>query len=250
MKQPAFVTGATGFTGREVVRLLRERGVPTVAHVRPDSPRLSEWRQRFESAGVQVDATPWEREAMTGTLKRLQPGFVFALLGTVRARMKSARTEGRDPASESYEAVDYGLTVILLEAALACGSLPRFIYLSAAGVRDNSGSGYYRARARVERRLFESGLTYCIARPSFITGPGRDAPRPAERIGAALTDGALRVAGLVGARKLRARYASTSNTILAEALVGMALDPGAKNRIFESEDLRRVPGPAGAARTP
>ena len=41
---PAFVAGATGFTGREVVRLLVERGVPAVAHVRPDSPRLEEWK--------------------------------------------------------------------------------------------------------------------------------------------------------------------------------------------------------------
>ena len=33
----AFVAGATGYTGREVVRLLAERGVRTLAHVRPDS---------------------------------------------------------------------------------------------------------------------------------------------------------------------------------------------------------------------
>ena len=38
-KELFFVVGATGYTGREVVRLLREKRIPTVAHVRPDSPR-------------------------------------------------------------------------------------------------------------------------------------------------------------------------------------------------------------------
>ncbi len=243
MAKSAFVAGATGFTGREVVRLLREKGVSTVAHVRPDSPQLDEWRSRFEGMGAQVDTTPWTREAMDGTLRTMRPDCVFALLGTIRARMKRARAEGRDPASESYEAVDYSLTMALLEAARECGSSPRFIYLSAAGVKSNTGNPYYRARARVEQALAESDLPYCIARPSFITGPDRDDGRPGERVGAAVVDGLLRTAGLVGARKLKARYTSTTNIILAEALVAMALAPDAGNRVYESEELRRDKGP-------
>jgi len=238
MEGTAFVAGATGFTGREVVRQLCERGVPTVAHVRPDSARLDDWRARFEGLGARVDSTPWTREAMAATLKALQPACVFALLGTVRARTRRARAEGRDPQSESYEAVDYGLTVILLEAARACGFSPRFVYLSAAGVKPGAGNTYYRARARAEQALAESGLAYCIARPSFISGPGRDDGRPLERAGAAVADGLLKAAGLLGARKLRARYASTTNVILARALVRMALDPHTQNRVFESEELR------------
>ena len=58
--QIAFVAGATGYTGREVVRLLSGRGVRTVAHVRPDSPRVEEWRRRFETEGAAVDVTPWD----------------------------------------------------------------------------------------------------------------------------------------------------------------------------------------------
>ena len=52
--QIAFVAGATGYTGREVVRVLLERGVRTVAHVRPDSPHVDEWRSRFEAQGAAV----------------------------------------------------------------------------------------------------------------------------------------------------------------------------------------------------
>ena len=236
----AFVAGATGYTGREVVSQLRERGVPTVAHVRPDSSRLKEWRDRFESQGARVDTTAWEKEAMGATLKRLAPVSVFALLGTVQARMARARKEGRDPQSESYEAVDYGLTVLLLDAAKACGSSPRFIYLSAVGVKENSKSAYYQARARVERRLLGSGLPYCVARPSFITGPDRDDGRPLERLGAAASDGLLRFAGLFGGGRLRERYASITNTCLAGALVKIALDPDAENKIFDPGDLRKL----------
>ncbi len=241
---PAFVAGATGFTGREVVRLLCERGIQTVAHVRPDSARLQEWRERFSRMGAVVDATAWEESAMAAALARLQPAWVFALLGTTRARARKAARTGLDPAAESYEAVDYGLTSILVRAAGGCASLRRFVYLSAAGVGPgaSSRSSYYRARIRAEALLKASGLPFTIARPSFIAGPGRDDPRPLERFGAALADGLLAAAGFLGARALRNRYASLTNTALASALVDLALDPGAENRVIECEELRRRSG--------
>ena len=40
----AYVLGATGFVGREVVRQLAVRATPVVAHIRPDSKSLDEWR--------------------------------------------------------------------------------------------------------------------------------------------------------------------------------------------------------------
>ncbi len=234
----AFVAGATGFTGREVVRLLVERGVPTVAHVRPDSPRLGEWKARFAAVGAEEDTTAWEKEAMSASLGRIRPAFLFALLGTTRARMHAAGRAGEDPAVQSYEAVDYGLTAMLIEAAREAGLSPRFVYLSAAGVKETSRSAYYRARAQAEALLRSSGLSYTIARPSFITGPGRDDDRPLERAGAVIGDRLLSVAGRFGARKLQARYASTTNLRLANALVRLAFDPKAENGIFESEELR------------
>jgi len=234
---PAFVAGATGFTGREVVRLLVERGVPTVAHVRPDSPRLEEWKERLSGVGAEVDATAWDEAAMKETLLRIRPAWLFALLGTTRARMHAAGRAGEDPASQSYEAVDYGLMALLIEAARETGLTPRVVYLSAAGVKETSRSAYYRARSQAEALLRSSGLPYTIARPSIITGPGRDDNRPLEHAGAVVGDRLLAVAGWLGARKLEARYASTTNVRLANALVRLALDPKAKNGIFESEEL-------------
>jgi nucleoside-diphosphate-sugar epimerase len=234
---PAFIAGATGFTGREVVRLLVERGVPTFAHVRPDSPRLEEWRGRFSGLGAEVDRTAWERAAMTDALQRLRPAYVFALLGTTRARMSAATRSGQDPESQSYETVDYGLTVLLIQSAKEAGLSPRVVYLSAAGVKQGSRSAYFKARWKAETFLRSSGLPYTIARPSIITGPGRDDKRPLETMSAVVGDRLLSVAGLLGARKVRERYASTTNVRLAESLVRLALDPRAENRIFESEEL-------------
>ena len=46
----AFVLGATGFVGREVVRQLAVRATPVVAHVRPKS--AGEWKPKLEALGV------------------------------------------------------------------------------------------------------------------------------------------------------------------------------------------------------
>src|SRR4029450_3504310 len=127
----ALVAGATGSTGREVVRELVGQGVRTVAHVRPDSPRVEEWRERFDAAGAAGGTTPWGGAEVVHTLSPLQPTPVFSLLGTTRARRRASATRG---AAESYESIDYGLTALLIRAAVLSGSRPRFVYLSAFGV--------------------------------------------------------------------------------------------------------------------
>jgi uncharacterized protein YbjT (DUF2867 family) len=235
----AFVAGSTGYTGREVVRVLRARGMETVAHVRPDSGRIEAWRIRFEGLGARLDLTPWDLDALSRTLTALAPALVFALLGTTRARARRAAASGRD---EGYQAVDYALTVLLYRAACSPGSRPRFMYLSSAGVRETGGNAYLAARAGVERELRAGPLPYTIVRPSFITGPDRDEFRPGERIVSRVMDGALGLAGLLGATRLRDRYRSTSNLTLAEAMVRLALDPAAAGRVVESEALRSPRG--------
>src|SRR6476619_2914142 len=148
--QIAFIAGATGYTGREVVRELVGGGVRTVAHVRPDSSGVDEWGARFEGAGAAVDTTPWGDAAMTDTLSTLQPTHVFSLLGTTRARRRASASRGK---TESYEAIDFGLTAMLIRAAVASGSKPRFVYLSSLGVREHTSNAYLAARWRAESVL-------------------------------------------------------------------------------------------------
>ena len=59
----AFVAGATGYTGSQVVPALRARGVRVIAHVRPGSAAAAAWHTRFEALGAEVDETPYDEEA-------------------------------------------------------------------------------------------------------------------------------------------------------------------------------------------
>lgn len=222
----AFVAGATGYTGREVVKLLGEEGFSTIAHIRPDSKRLDEWRRHFVHQGAIVDSTPWQEKAMTETLAHLRPDTIFSLLGTTRSR------------GESYDAVDYGLTALLIRSTLQADLKPRFIYLSATGVNPKARGAYLQTRWKTEQELIASGLPYTIARPSFITGSDRDENRPLERWSALLTDTLLIMANILGAHHIYRRYRSTTNTILARALVRQAQNLDFKNQIIESENLR------------
>lgn len=234
----AFVAGATGYTGREVVRVLRDSGREVVAHVRPGSRELERARSDFGAMGARVDTTPWEQAAMTEALRAAAPRVVFALLGTTRARAKRAAAEGRDASSESYEAVDYGLTALLLRAAREVEPRPRFVYLSAMGVSENSSSAYIAVRGRMERELRESGVEYVIARPTFITGPDRGESRPMERAAASVADAVLGVMGALGAKRIRDRYQAMDAKTLARGLVSLGFDPAAANGVFEADALR------------
>jgi uncharacterized protein YbjT (DUF2867 family) len=234
----AFVAGATGYTGKEVVRALRARGIQTHAHVRPGSSALAKVEPLFRELGAVLDTTPWDETALTATLARIRPEAVFALLGTTRARTRDAARRGDASERLGYDAVDYGLTAMLLRAVRTAGLSPRFVYLSSAGVSEGTSSAYLAARARAERELRQSGVPYTIARPSFITGPDRDEDRPLERIGSAVADAGLGVLGALGARRLRERYRSTNAATLGASLVRHAFTKESENTILESESLR------------
>jgi nucleoside-diphosphate-sugar epimerase len=229
----AFVAGATGYVGREVVSRVTDTGGRAIAHVRPDSAHFDAWRERFD----EIDTTAWDLGAMAARLVELAPTVVFALIGTTRKR---ARVEGID--GDRYDAVDYGLTELLYRAASEVPGRPRFVYLSAAGVSERSSSAYMKARWRAEELIRGGSLPYVIARPAIITGPDRDESRPGERFAAVTADAALAIAGALGAKTLRSRYRSTDATTLARALVRLALEPEGDAVIAEGDSLRTADG--------
>lgn len=213
----AFVAGATGYTGREVVAELRRRGITTVAHVRPGSSELATWRARFTTLGATVDVTPWEPDAIAATIAAIKPDYVFAMLGTTRHR---AAREGLD---DPYERVDYGLTAQLHRGALAAGTTPRFIYLSSLGANERSRSKYLSVRGRIERELVEGPLPYLVAQPALISGEDREEARTEERVLARVTDGLLGGLAMIGIRGPRDHYGTLTGAQLARAMVDLAL---------------------------
>ncbi len=228
----AFVAGATGFTGKAVVAELRQRGIATVAHVRPDSHDLAKWQAHFAALGAEVDTTPWETSGMAETLRRRGVTLVFCCVGTTRARMKA-----QGASANSYEAVDYALPKLLAEASAAAGGVTRFVYLSSLGAGPNAQGAYLQWRWKAEEALRASGVPFTLARPSIITGQ-REEPRPSEAFAGKAADGFLNLLGAFGATTLRDRYKSTTDARLAHALVRLAFDPAMAGQVVLSEGLR------------
>jgi uncharacterized protein YbjT (DUF2867 family) len=141
----AFVLGATGFVGREVVRQLCVRGEKTIAHVRPDSRSLDDWRTRLVEIGAEVDTTVWDAAQLGQTFRVAAPTQVYILIGTTRAKAKADQVEG-----DIYEKIDVGLTKIAVEAARASEQKPRIVYLSSVGADPKARSPYLAARGRAE----------------------------------------------------------------------------------------------------
>jgi uncharacterized protein YbjT (DUF2867 family) len=215
----AFVLGATGFVGREVVRQLCVRGTKTFAHVRPDSSKLAEWRAKLGELGAEVDATAWDVGALAARWREIAPREIYVLIGTTRAKAKSDHVQG-----DIYEAVDLGLTKIAVDAARASEIQPRIVYLSSVGADANARSAYMRARGKAEEVVKTSGLPWVIARPSIITGE-RDDSRFAERAAGVVGDAALAIVGAFGGKQLRERFRSTTPDVLASALIRIGEAP-------------------------
>jgi len=229
----AFVTGATGFVGRAVVQALVARGVPTVAHVRPDSKKLDAWRGRLGELGATVDASAWDAAAMTAALRAHAPTHVWNVIGTTRRRASADGVAG-----DIYQAVDVGLTKIVVAAAVGCGARPRLVQLSSIGASVKSSSAYLRGRGQADAAVMSSGLPWAIARPSFIVGEGRgDDKRTLEDATAAVANLALGVVGFFGGKRLRATYRSIDPATLAAALVRLGLDD-VRDLIATGPDLR------------
>lgn len=236
MPERCFVAGATGYTGRELVRVLCERAHTVVAHVRPDSARLAEWSERFTALGATVSTAAWEPAAMRAELTSLSPTQLYCTLGTTQRRARRD-TSGRS----DYAHVDIGLTRLLLEAAAELTPPPLFVYTSSIGVEPKPRGAYLLARREAEQAVRASGLPYILARPSVIHGPPRDEPRRFEAIGALAIGAFARLARATGKASTAARYAPVHPRALARALADRACDPGARDRALEGLELLGEP---------
>ncbi|MBJ6764908.1 SDR family oxidoreductase [Myxococcaceae bacterium JPH2] len=148
-----FIAGATGATGRTVMRQALARDVPVVAHVRPqsaDTERVRDWPRK---AVLELSDTPALVEAMRGCTTVLQ------LIGTMRKRFSTGDT---------YETSDIGTTRQLVTAAKQAG-VDHFVLLSAMGAGRPVGA-YLKAKVEAERLVRESGLDYTVLRPPAFEG--------------------------------------------------------------------------------
>ncbi len=152
-----FVTGATGFVGREVVRQLHEVGhtIRILARNR-QSPRVREAVSRW---GVEVHTGDvLEAASLDGALTGI--GAVIHLVGIIA-----------EAGANTFERVHTGGTQNLVTAARQAG-VARFVNMSALGTRAGATSRYHRSKWAAEELVRRSGLAFTIFRPSLIYGPG------------------------------------------------------------------------------
>jgi NADH dehydrogenase len=222
-----WVSGATGLVGKAVVAELRRHGRMVVAHVRPDSRQLNEFKALFEGQGAELDTTPWQLNTLTEALRQRRVSHVICCVGTTRARMRRDGEQGN-----TYEAVDFGLPKMLAEASAMAG-VERLVYLSSAGTGPTAKGAYLRWRWRAEEAVRQSGVPWTIARPAIISGDRQD-KRAGEAIAKVVFDGLLTLAP----RHLRDRWHSIDDATLARALVRLAFDPAAVHQTVPAEGLR------------
>jgi uncharacterized protein YbjT (DUF2867 family) len=148
-----FVAGATGATGRTLMRQALARGVSVLPHVRPKSANTepaSTWPQK---AALELADAPALAEAMKGRTTVLQ------LIGTMRKRFA---------AGDTYETSDIGTTRQLVEAAKQVG-VDHFVLLTSVGAGRPVGA-YLQAKAEAERIVRDSGIPYTMVRPPALEG--------------------------------------------------------------------------------
>lgn len=219
----AYVAGATGITGREVVASLADRGVETLAHIRPDSPYVEEWIEYFRQVGSGVDRTAWDQELFSQRMVEVRPSLVFCLLGSSDRRIHGDGSVKANPFVDSYAAVDLGLTSMLVRACSSAGGEMRFVLASAIDAREGSKDEFLSAKAKAEDMLIRSGLEYSIVRISAIANSDR---------------GGRTVEGHRGIWPFRHKTLPPEPVeprALAETLVEVALDPECASRIFETD---------------
>lgn len=154
MSQPRILlAGATGAVGREVLRLLKERGhfVRTISRSEDNAARI----RSIADEVVVADAT--RAELLGGIADGID--IVVSCLG---ANVSLGLRERR-----SFRDVDLVANTNLLEAAKKA-SVRRFIYLSAHPAPGYEHTRYMRAHLDMEERIRASGLSHTFVRPTGI----------------------------------------------------------------------------------
>jgi NADH dehydrogenase len=144
------VAGATGLVGREICRLLRERGKPVRAMVRKTSnPQLVD---DLKKHGAEVVFGDLKDGASLQAACRNAQSVISTVSSTV------SRQEG-----DSIESVDRQGQIRLIDAAKAAG-VRRFVLISFNHQKAPASCALTEAKNAAEQQLMKSGMEYTILR--------------------------------------------------------------------------------------
>lgn len=146
-----FITGGTGFVGRQVTQELLQQGHQIRALVRETGKSLP-----VEVETVSGDTTSYEMLADAA----LGCDAIINLVGIIREFPVKKIT---------FDRLHTQTTKNLIRMAQETG-IRRFIQMSANGTRVDAVTGYHQSKWRAEQALRDSDLDWTIFRPSLIFG--------------------------------------------------------------------------------
>jgi len=153
-----FVTGATGFVGRYVVRELLARSHTVSALIRSPE-KLQAVFPDLDPARVQpVRGTLFDPAALRDGLSGCQA--ILHLVGIILE-------QGR---GQTFDRIHRQGTEAVVAAAQAAG-VRRYVHMSALGSRADAVALYHKTKWAAEECVRRSGLDWTIFRPSIIHGP-------------------------------------------------------------------------------
>ena len=153
-----FVTGGTGFVGREILAQLLQSGHTVRALVREGSAdKLADQGKVEVHTGDITDSA-----SLVGALEGCDA--VIHLVGIIRA------FPGR---GITFKKMHVTATENILEACDEQG-VHRYLHMSSNGTRENGSTAYHRSKWQAEELVRDSGLDWTIFRPSLIFGRGSE----------------------------------------------------------------------------
>jgi NADH dehydrogenase len=149
-----FLTGATGFVGKNMLKRLLAEGHAVRALVRdPQKANLAEHAKVEWVAGDVAEGTGLD-QGMQGC------DAVIHLVGIIVEK-----------GTNTFERVHHLGTRNVVEAAKRVG-IKRFVQMSALGARADGVAPYQTTKWKGEEEVRRSGIPFCILRPSVIFGEG------------------------------------------------------------------------------
>jgi NADH dehydrogenase len=147
---PHAVTGAFGYSGKYIAYKLVAKGQPFIT--------LTNSPNRDNPFRDQVRAYPFNFE---------QPDLLVKTLQGVEVLYNTYWVRFNHPLFKHAEAVRN--TLILFDAAKKAG-VQRVVHVSITNPSEGSTLEYFSGKARLEKALIESGVSYAILRPTVIFG--------------------------------------------------------------------------------